>query len=149
MIIAFETDSSEVLENYLKEFVRPELMTPSLVNIITMWVYSFYFERKVFRVGRIVVFSQKGYIEQLAGYLLIFLTAGAFSAVFLHLSWLLYIDLFLMLPCMFFLSPKYHLFSKIRKLRWRGHKCKIGFVSNRYLINKLLFEVEHGSTGSL
>lgn len=138
MLIKFETKSSEVLEKYLREFVNPELMSISFRNILTMWIYGLYFERKVYRIGDIVVISQKGYIEKMMGYALLFLVAGAFSCVFLKLNNVLFIDMFLMVPCMILMSTKYATLAKIWKIKLLGHKNDVGFVSDSYLIRKLL-----------
>lgn len=145
MLIAFETKSSEALEKYLEEYKNPETMQPSFKNILALWMYGLYFERKVYRVDDVVVFSQKGYIEQVMKYALILLVAGAFISLFLNIGLALNISLFLMIPCMLFISPKYHLLAKIRKIKRRGHKEKIGLVSKDYLIQKLIYEKEHGT----
>ena len=149
MLIAFETKSSPVLEQYLNEYQHPDEMFPSFKNILTMFMYGLYFERKVYRLDDVVIFEQKGFIEKIMGYALLFLVATSFLAVFLNLGVWLNINLFLMIPCMLFMSPKYHLISKIWKLKRRGHKEKIGTVSNSYIIHKFLYRFEHGTTGSV
>lgn len=149
MLIAFETDSSKALEDYLEEYQHPENMLPSFKNILKLYLYSLYFERKVYRVDRIVIFSQKGYIEEISKYVLYFLVTGCFIAIFFNLYWLLIVDIILTIPMLCFNFSKYHLLAKIRKLRSRGHTAKIGFVSSSYIINKLLFKVENGTTRSV
>ena len=141
MLIAFETKSSPALEKYLDEYENPENMIPSFKNILSLWMYSLYFERKVHRVDDVVIFSQKGYIEKMMGYALVMLVATSFICIYFHWSTWLNVNLFLMIPCMLFMSPKYHLLSKIWKIKRRGHKEKVGVVSKDYVIQKLLTRI--------
>lgn len=147
MIVAFESEDSEHLSNYLKHFEFPETMPTTFKNLLTMFSLNMYFERKVFRKDNLVVMQIRGFVEEMAKYALYFFFAGILVGYVLNYRFIALTSLYLLLPCLMLLSSDFRLWMITLKLKWSGHKPTIKSVSKDYVIQKLLYEVINDGTG--
>jgi hypothetical protein len=145
MIVAFESEDSKHLSDYLKHFEFPETMPSTFKNVLTMLSLNLYFERKIYRKDNLVVMRIRGFVEEMAKYAIYFFFAGILFGYMLNINFISMISLYLILPCMMLISADFRTWMITLKLKWSGHKPKIKSVSKDYVIQKLLYEVTDGA----
>ena len=146
MIVSFESKDSVVLSKYLHNFEHPEDMDLSSVkNLSTMFALNMYFHKKVYRVDDLVIISLKGFIEEAVKYTAILVVGAMLASVLFSWTTAFWISFYTIIPLFMVLSADFRTWMTILKLKLSGHKFKITIPNREYVINKLLFRVEHGT----
>ena len=140
MIIAFETEHTFALKNFIDSYIEPESMFAKLRH-----VYE-YTHKSFKKIGNVYVFEFDSILNIIAKRSLIVSTSLFLMSYFLHWRAFSIIFVVIMLMSMFILSKSVKQLIFLIKIKRSGHKPKINFVSNDFLLNKFLSEVNNGTT---
>lgn len=144
MIIAFETEPSKELNEYLDELDNPKKM---ITNILKN---SAFIEFKILRFNNLTIILRKAYADIFAQYGSIFAVGGLLTGVILKSNLILLYSFILLLIGLMILSPYVAFYSQYWiKFKLIGHKNKIEWKSKTYIINKLLNEIENGTSRNI
>lgn len=153
MIISLQTKSTEKLENYLKNYQNPK-------NIFIQMIHNISFTNKsITRIDDIIVIEQESFMSMFARYAMLPSVTMIILGMIFNYYWLLNIGSLGLILSMTLLS-KYVLAIMIMiKLRLIGHKENVKYITDGFLLNRLLLEyrvheimsygVKDGSTRNL
>lgn len=139
MIIAFETDDSKTLSNFLHIFEHPEDSGTEIKSLWNSFILS-YFNRKVYRIDKVVIIEMEGIFEMASRLAVLLTSMGLLCSLIFRWNILMGIMIPLIILFVCLLSPDVRTLLYIFRIKVLGHKPKIKFISNKYIIEKLLFE---------
>jgi hypothetical protein len=130
------------LSDFLHVFEFPEDSKTELKSIWNSFILS-YFNRKIYRIGDIVLIEMEGIFEMASKFGAIFTIIGLLASVLLH--WVILTSITIMLVILFLglLSPKVRTLLYVIRIKSAGHKPKINLISYTYVLQKLLHEREN------
>lgn len=134
MIIAFRSESSLVLERFLKHFIEPESVFTQIVHSIA------YTSKDVRRVGDVVIIRTISIVDITAKYLMITMALLFLVGYIFNFHFLLMFGAIFMVTCMFIVSRSVRSILFLWELRRGGHKFKVQFLSLSDVVDVLLVE---------
>lgn len=132
MIIAFETEKSDVLERFLKNFEHPSNMFIEMIHNVT------FTEKKVTRIDNIIVIEEQSILNMFGKYAMLPSVTLFILGMIFQYYWMMSTGAILLILSMIVLSKHFLLLTIIIKLKISGHKPKIDMVSDGFIISKLL-----------
>lgn len=131
MIVAFETERTKILDDFLDSYENPK----SVMGVISKFSFL---EFKVYRLDDLIIISQKHLYDVVAKWLIL----CAFATLLLEYVFgnrLFFFLSFLFLTVGILWLSKWIRFHALRiNLRRRGHRLKMRLLSNDEVIDKLL-----------
>jgi len=139
MIVVFETKDSEKLSKFLQLWEFPEKIPFSLRGLLTMFALNTYFYRRVYRLDDLVIMSMKGFFEEASKWMLYMSIMLMFLSAWFGWTSLFNITFFTVILFMALISPNFRAWIIVIKMKLSGHKEKVSFPNNDFVITKLLF----------
>lgn len=139
MILSFKTESTEVLERFLKNFLSPD-------NIFMQLIHNVMFtEKKLTRMDDVFIIQQESLFGVFGKFSMLPSVTLILVGLMFNYFWMLNIGAILLIMSIILLSKHFLLLTIIIKLKMSGHKPKIEMVSDGFLLSKLLMEYENGT----
>lgn len=143
MIISLETKSSDKLENYLSNYLNPK-------NVFIQMIHNISFTSKsITRINDIIVIEQESFMSVFAKYAMLPSVTMIILGMLFSYYFLLSVGSLGLILSMTLLSKYFLALMIILKLKLSGHKESVKYVTDGFLLNKLLFEYKNGTTRSL
>ena len=143
MIVSFETKSSPTLERFLEDFKSPKSF---FIELLHNLVFT---EKKITRIRDIVVIEQESLLNVFGRYSMVPSAGLIILGLILQANWMLMMGSVFFVMAMILLSKHFLLLTMMIKLKIAGHKSKIDYVSDGFLLSLLLMEYKNGTTRSV
>jgi hypothetical protein len=144
MIIAFETEPSKELNEYLDETENPKRMVNSIIKNMA------FIEFKILRFDNLIIILRKSYADVFAQFGTLLAIGGLLTGVLMKSNIIMLYSFILIMVGLMILSPYVAFYSQYWiKLKLIKHKPKIEWKSKTYVINKLINEIENGTIRNL
>lgn len=143
MLIAFETENSKTLSKYLSNFLAPD---STFIEVMHNFTFT---NKKITRIENIVIINTQSIFHVFAKFAALPSVTLILLGLYFSSTFMIATGSILLLLSLLMLSRSMLLSLIIIKLKFSGHKQKIKYVSDSYLIEKLLYVMNNGTTGSI
>lgn len=134
MIVSFRSKSSETLERFLKNYLNPD-------GIFMQFLHNVMFtEKKLTRINDIVVIEQESLFNVFAKYAMLPSVTLFILGLIFNYYWMLNIGAITLMLSIIMLSKHFFLLTIFIKLKISGHKEKIEYVSDTFMLSLFLME---------
>jgi len=136
MILAFETERTEVLEKFLDNWQNPKSFMTIIANIN-------YVEFTIKKYDDLTIMIQRHILDVWAKYYLfgsIFLTMLSFL---MKWNFSIYLGIIIFFGSVMWLSPYARFYAMVLRLKMLKHKPKINMCNAEYITNKLIYKLEN------